>query len=178
MPSTCPPRRLLRSAVAAGTATVLGTGGHVLAGGSVGTGMVAAAVVVATGVAWSAAGRERGTSVIAALQVGLQQLVHTLLTAGDVPAPDGILPHDLMLHVHVAAGLLTALVLRAGERRTWAAARRVAARVATWCRRIVLGRRRRTATLAVVSAPALRVRPQHRFLRHALVLRGPPTATV
>ncbi|NMH81977.1 hypothetical protein [Pseudonocardia xinjiangensis] len=45
MPSTCPPRRLLRSAVAVGTATVLGTGGHVLAGGSVSTGMVVAALV-------------------------------------------------------------------------------------------------------------------------------------
>jgi hypothetical protein len=171
-----PPRRLLRSGVAASVAGALGVSGHVMAGGSIRFWAVVGAGAVAAAVVWVCAGRERDTWTIAALQVRLQLFVHTVLATGAVPAVGGVVPHDLMLHAHVVAGLLTAVVLRAGERRTWAAARRIAARIASWCLRVTGGPMRRSAGPVFAPAPALRVVARHRLLRHTLVLRGPPTA--
>ncbi len=178
MPVDRPPQRLPRAAVVAASATGLGAAGHALAGGPVPLAGLAAAGAVALAVTWAAAGRERGTTAIAALQVGLQQFVHTVL-AGPGPNPGAaVLPHELMFHVHVAAGLLVALLLRAGERRTWAAARRVAARVAARTAALLAlhrtgpGPLRRRAPIPVAPPPP-RTRPQP-LLRHVQVLRGPP----
>jgi hypothetical protein len=172
-----PPLRLVRSVVVGATACGLGVTGHVLVGGSVHYGAVSVAVPVAVAVAWALAGHERDAWMIAALQIGLQLFVHAVLATGAAPATGGILPHELMLHAHVAAGLLTAVALRAGERRTWAAARRALARLASWCLRIIDRPAQRTDRPVLRPAPALRVVAHHRLLRHALVLRGPPVAT-
>lgn len=169
-----PPDRPLRVGVAAGTATAFGAGGHVLVGGTVTLPVLVAALVAAAVPAWILAGRERGWAWIAGLQVGTQQLVHAALSATGPPVDNaGLVPHDVMFHGHVLAGLLTAAALRLGERRLWDAARRVAERVARWCRRLVI-----VLPPPIQAAPVDAVAPvagrPGRALRHVLVLRGPP----
>lgn len=172
------PSRALRSGVAAGTATAFGAAGHVLSGGTATVPVLLLAFAAAMLPAWVLSARERSWTGIAALQVGTQQVVHTALaTAGPAVAEAGLLPHDLMFHVHVVAGLVAAAAMRVGERRLWAAARRLAARAAHWWRTLTAaGRgpvhhppRVPTVTPAAVACA--------RRLRHVRVLRGPP-ATV
>lgn len=177
-----PPRRPLRAGVAAAVATTFGAVGHLLTGGSLSAGLVAVALGVAIVPAWVLSGRERGWAWIAGLQIATQQLVHTALSMASAPGfgeptAAGLLPHDLMLHAHILAGLLTAVALRAGERRIWAGARALATRLARWWHRLVPSSSVPIAqTTLLVTAPGAGTRPQRQRLRHAVVLRGPPQA--
>ncbi|WP_300011600.1 hypothetical protein [Pseudonocardia sp.] len=169
-----PPRRGLRTAVPTGVATALAVTAHVLAGGTARPATVALALLVAAVPAWLLTARERGWLAISAAQLGLQLVVHGVLAQAD-PAPHvHLVPHDLMLHAHVLAALLAAAVLRLGERRAWAVARRLSARVAAWWRRLAAGvppvAGPASPRLARTSRPgALRL-----LLRHSRALRGPP----
>jgi hypothetical protein len=135
-------------------------------------------VGVALVVAWAAAclltARERSWAWIAAQQVGTQLLVHAGLASATDPIGPGLLPHDLMLHAHVLAGLLAAALLRRGEHRLWARARRLVARIAAWARSVG----------CPLPAPAglVNLRPARSsdrvgplsVLRHSLAMRAPP----
>lgn len=168
-----PPLRLLRAGASAAAAVVLGLAGHLAAGGAftlAGTLLAFAAVLAPS---WLLAGRERGWILIAAVQVGAQQVIHPLL-AGVAPEP-AALPHDVMFFLHVLGALAMATWLRLGERRAWAAARRLAARIVTWAVRFLAGAARpagpvvrRRPSRGVVALPAAVL------LRHAVVRRGPP----
>ncbi|GAA2561637.1 hypothetical protein [Pseudonocardia hydrocarbonoxydans] len=158
----------------AALATALGTAGHLLAGGVVSTGPVVLALVLAGVPAWLLTGRERGWLTIAGAQLVLGQVVHAALSAGHPHDATGLLPHDLMLYAHVLAALMGATALRVGERRVWAAARRLSGRVAAWWRGL-------TGVGAPVTGPApVPVRSPDRpchpglLLRHSRALRGPP----
>ncbi|MDN5858213.1 MAG: hypothetical protein L0H84_06270 [Pseudonocardia sp.] len=173
-----PPSRALRSAVAAGTATAFGLAGHLVAGGTTSFPVLASALAVAVLPAWLLSARERSWIAIAGLQVGTQLLVHEVLSvAGPPVAGGGLMPHDLMFHVHALAGLIAAAAMRLGERRLWAAARRLAARVARWWRRHITcgaGPVRHSAQVPAVTTAAV---AGARALRHVRVLRGPPATT-
>lgn len=173
-----PPSRALRSAVAAGTATAFGATGHLLAGGTTTAAALVAALAAAMLPAWVLSARERSWAGIAALQIITQLVVHAALSAAAPPVDGaGLVSHDLMLHVHIIAGLIATAAMRVGERRLWATARRLAGRVAHWWRRLTAGG---SAAVhhpphvpTVTPAPIACARP----LRHVRVLRGPP-ATV
>ncbi|MGE3287136.1 MAG: hypothetical protein AB7J32_13680 [Pseudonocardia sp.] len=167
-----PPLRLVRAGASAGAATVLGLAGHLAAGGAfslVGTLLAFAAVLAPS---WLLAGRERGWTAIAVVQVVAQQVIHPLL-AGATSEP-AALPHDVMFFLHVLGALAMAAWLRLGERRAWAAARRLAARILRWAVRFLAGAAR-PAGPAVRPHPADAVAlPVAALLRHAVVRRGPP----
>ncbi|MDN5933493.1 MAG: hypothetical protein L0I24_20910 [Pseudonocardia sp.] len=172
------PSRALRSGVAAGTATVFGAAGHVLAGGTATVPVLVAAFAAAVLPAWVLSAREQSWIGIAALQVGTQQAVHMALsTAGPAAAGAGLVPHGLMFHVHVVAGLIVAAVLWLGERRLWTAARRWAGRMARWGRRLTTGGPARASHPPRVPNVMAAAVACARLLRHVRALRGPP-ATV
>lgn len=164
------PGRALRAGAAAAVAVVVAGLAHRAGGGTVdltNSGWVFAALA---GPAWWLAGRERGWILLALAQLAGQQAAHVVLTRpGDVHG-DGLLPMDLMLHVHLAAAAVAALWLRWGERRAAAALREVV-------RSVLLA----VAGVPVPVAPAVPVRPAPPavavpalLLRHALARRGPP----
>jgi hypothetical protein len=148
---------------------------HAAAGGTVNVaaaGWALAALVVPA--AWVAQ-RERGWLGLAAAQVAGQQIVHTALTMSDGSYGGGthdlaaLLPADLMLYGHLLAAAVTALWLRVGERRAFAAIRGI----------LDVGR------LLVAGPPGPRPVPAPRFdappdwlvpafLRHCVARRGPP----
>lgn len=172
-PGSRAPRRLVRAAGVAFSATALGGAGHLLGGGSIRPALLLLAAGLAVVATWSLAGRERGWLTVAATQVGLQQVAHLVLAAGVATDGAGLLPHDLMLQTHVLAGCLMATLLRAGERRIWATARRLAAGVTRWCRDVLACPAVPVAVAAAVPAPVRSMRLRCP-LRHAVVLRGPP----
>jgi hypothetical protein len=93
-------------------------------------------------------------------------VAHLALVAG--AGAHSALPTDLMLYAHLAAAALAAGWLRVGERRAWAAVRRVA--------RVVLTR----PAIGPIPPPARPLPPEPerspaaRLLRHAMARRGPP----
>jgi hypothetical protein len=168
-----PPRRMARAGVSAAAAVALGLAGHVLAGGAPtvsGVGLAFLAVLVPS---WLLAGRERSWTAIAGVQIAAQQVVHPLLVlTSAMPASDAV-PHDLMFFLHVLGACVMAVWLRLGERRLWAAARRLAARLVRWISRL-LGVPLAPATPAS-SGPVGYVPPAAPVvLRHSLRRRGPP----
>ncbi len=173
--SLTPPHRVARAFVLTCTAVAAGIGAHLLGGGALSLGGVAAAFPVLLAFVWSLADRERGWLPIAGAQLAGQQAVHSILAGGAHPAGGG-LPADLLLYAHVLAAALMAAWLRCGERRAWAAARRAVRAVAAQVRFLV--------SLLGYQPPA---RPEHVpppstglpappwiLLRHAVVRRGPP----
>lgn len=173
-PAVAPPRRSVRASVSAAAAAALGLTGHLAAGGEptvAGAGLAFLAVLLPS---WLLAGRERGWTVIAGVQVSAQQVLHPILVAASgAPAPTA-LPHDLMFHLHVLGAVAMAVWLRLGERRLWAAARRLAAHLARWSRLLLGAPQPRAASMPV---PRPRTAIPLRFaapLRHVLTRRGPP----
>lgn len=173
------PHRLARACVVAASATVLGAAGHALAGGDVPPLGVLVAVLALIGPAWLLAGRERGWIPVAAAQLAGQQAVHAGLEAtGGMSSgmSGGLVPHDLMLQLHVVAAVLVAGWLRRGEQRTWEVARRAARAVTAWLLRALAVRPRpAVARPAPARTPAL-LAPATAVLRHTLGRRGPPQA--
>jgi hypothetical protein len=175
-----PPSRPLRAALAATVATACGALGHMIGGGTLSAAVLALAWGAAAIPAWLLTGRERSWAWIAGLQVGTQLLVHTALSATTAHAAGHhhAIPPEVMFCAHVVAGLLTAVALRVGERRLWAGARRLAARMARW-------RHRLTDPPAgpfpppplLVPAPGPAPRFSGGLLRHVVVRRGPPPGT-
>lgn len=173
---TDPPKRLARAGVAAGVATALGAVGHVLAGGSTGAGPLLLAFGAAVAAIWPLTSRERGWATIAVVQIAVQAAVHVALGWNTVEHHHAAaaVPDDVMVYAHLAAGLLTAALLRLGEHRVWAAARRAAARWARWWSWL--------AAVPTAGPPHVRphvvvtqvLRSEPVLLRHVLVRRGPP----
>ncbi len=171
------PHRLARASVAAASATALGAAGHALAGGDVPPLGVLVAALALLGPAWLLAGRERGWIPIAAAQLAGQQAVHAGLEAtGGMGMTGGLVPHDLMLQLHVVAAVLVAGWLRRGERRTWEVARRAARAVAAWLRRVLAPRPRPAVAVAATTGRPALFAPATAVLRHTLGRRGPPRA--
>lgn len=168
-----PPHRLARAGASAAAAVALGLTGHLVAGGEptlTGTGLAFLAVLVPS---WLLAGRERGWTLIAGVQVAAQQVIHPLLVLASSTPESDALPHDLMFFLHVLGAFAMAVWLRFGERRTWAAARRLARRLMLWIVRL-LGRPK-APTGAVAPCPVAYVPlAVPVLLRHAVSRRGPP----
>lgn len=172
-PAVAPPRREVRAGVSAVAATALGLAGHLAAGGGLtltGTALAFVAVLVPS---WLLAGRERGWTVIAGVQIAAQQVIHPLLVSTSGAAPAVALPHDLMFFLHVLGALAMAMWLRLGERRLWVAARRLAAHLARWSARLIEAPRPRPHAVAV-RFRAFTPPPLDAPLRHVLSRRGPP----
>ena len=172
-----PPNRAARALVLTCTAVVAGVGAHLLGGGAVSLGGVAAAFPVLLAFVWSLTNRERGWLPIAGAQLAGQQAVHSILDWGAHPAAgDGGLPADLLLYAHVLAAALMAAWLRCGERWAWAAARRAVRAIATRVRFLVslLGNQRPAHPEHLPHASTGLPAPAWILLRHAVVRRGPP----
>ena len=175
--SLAPPHRAARALVLTCTAVAAGIGAHLLGGGEVSLGGVAAAFPVLLGLVWSLADRERGWLQIAGAQLAGQQAVHSILEWGAHPASGGGgLPADLFLYAHVLTAALMAGWLRCGERRAWAAARRAVRAVAAQVRFLVglLGYRSPAHPEPLPPASTGLPAPAWILLRHAVVRRGPP----
>jgi len=166
------PARCAQAAASAAAAVGLGAAGHVLGGGLPGLGGVALAFLLIAVPSWMLAGRERGWAVIASVQVAAQQVMHPVLDATADTASRDALPHDVAFYLHLLGALFMAVWLRVGERRLWAAARRVAARLAHWWDALATP----LAVAAMPPVPTAAVRAGFRAppLRHVVVRRGPP----
>ena len=171
-PRPDPPHRLLRSVVAALVASICGAGAHLLGGGVVYPVGLFGSALLLTAVAWLLADRERDWLALAAGQLVGQQLVHGGLgvLAGASTFP--LLPHDVMLYLHLAAALLAAGWLRGGERRAWAAVRRLITPFLV----PALPCPRPPAAARPVGVDTTTERGAAVVLRHLLVRRGPPVA--
>lgn len=165
------PPTAFRAGLAAAVAVLVAAAAHAAAGGAVdlaGAGWTFAAL---TAPAWWLNRRERGWTVLAVAQLAAQQVAHVVLAGPG--HPHGLLPMDLMLHVHLLAAALSAVGLRLGERRAWAASRAV---VHT-CLLLV------TSPAPVSAPPAPRsadpiVAPATALLQHVVARRGPPHPAV
>jgi len=167
------PSPAARVAVAVGLAVACGVGGHLGAGGAFSTPAVLGALLAAAVVLHRCADRERGWLWIAGQQVGTQVVVHTVLTLADPPPDTGPVPHDILLYLHVAAGLLAATLLRPVEHRVWATTRRVAAALHHYLTRFT-GPAPATGEGHTVPAVRAGFRPGPRTLLGPLGLRAPP----
>lgn len=165
-----PPSRALRAGLGAAIAVGFAVSFHATAHGAVSATSAACVFLALLGPSWSLAGRERNWYSLTLTQLGGQQIAHVVLSAH---APDGhLIPADLMLYAHLAAAALSALWLWQGERRAWAAARRLVAAVLHH----VLVLAPRPAPKPVPSPAA--ERPRALVLRHAVVRRGPPLIAI
>ncbi len=187
-PSSGAPRRVARTGAAAGVALAAAAGGHLGSGGAAlsAPGLLAAAAALLAP-AWWLAGRERGWGPLAGALFAGQLAAHALFTVTS-PAGDagmhmnpghhevGGLPAGLMLLGHLLAAAVGAAWLRRGERRAWAAARRVAAALHQTLS-VLLGRPVQVpADGGVLRWDAQKGHPtqQRAVLRHTIILRGPP----
>jgi hypothetical protein len=160
------PSGALRAGLAAGTAVGVASAAHGAGHGEFAVVGAVGAFVALLGPAWWLTRRERSWGAHALTQLAAQQAVHAALsvTAGG----SGHLPNDLMLCAHLLAAALTGYWLRWGERRAWAAARRLLGGV--------LPPRPPTPRTAAPppAVPAAANRPPALVLRHTLARRGPP----
>jgi hypothetical protein len=161
------PSCALRAGLAAGTAVGVATAAHGIAHGGVDLVGAVWAFAALLGPAWWLTRRERSGGAHALTQLGAQQAVHAALSL----SADGSahVPHDLMFYAHLLAAALTGCWLRYGERRAWAAARRLVAGVLP-----DLPPAARTAAPLPLLVPVTTHRPPALVLRHALARRGPP----
>ena len=167
-PAVPPPGpRVVRAGLAAAVAVLAAVLAHRLAHGSADVTGAVWALAGLAGPAWWLTGRELGWTRLALAQLAGQQVAHLALTATAGTGGDGVLPPDLMVHAHLAAAALTACWLRAGERRAWAALRRVAQVVLT---RPALPTPVRPDPVLPKTVP----NPVVAALRHVLARRGPP----
>jgi hypothetical protein len=101
--------------------------------------------------------------------------VHAVLESAAGAEHATMLPADVMLVSHLVAAALIAGVLRLGERRSWAAARRAAlAVVLRWQRLLALFRGPGIAPVVAAAPAPVPARAGDRTLRHVVVRRGPP----
>jgi hypothetical protein len=176
--AVAPPARSRR--VASGTIAplVVGSAGHLAAGGSWSAAPVAVAAVLLVGPAWILSRRELGLPSIAMMLVSGQVMTHAALmlsSSGD--HSDMAIPAGPVVLYHFLAALVTSWWLRRGEQRLWEGARRVMAAVCRCVCHLL-----RTAphaganchTVRVIPAPESGARRFRILLRHAIVLRGPP----
>jgi hypothetical protein len=160
------PSGAARAGLAAGMAVGVAAAAHAVAQGDVDLAGVVWAFTALLGPAWWLTRRERGWGAHALTQLVAQQAVHAALSAS--AGGSAQVPHDLMLYAHVLAAVFTGCWLRWGERRAWAAARRLVSGVLP------------TPPPAPRTAPPLLAppAPAHRrpalVLRHTLARRGPP----
>jgi hypothetical protein len=159
----------VRSTLGVLVATTAGTAGHALGGGEITPAGVLGAVALMIVPAWLLAGRRRDWLTIAASQLVGQELVHAML--GGAGAPGALLPHDLMLPLHVIAAMVAAAWLQVGERRAFAAVRRAVAAWLWWVGPPT------SAVTVVAPQPMSRLGAGAILLRHVLVRRGPPALT-
>jgi hypothetical protein len=117
------PSGAARAGLAAGTAVGVAAAAHGIGQGQVNLLGVAWATAALLGPAWWLSRRERSWSAHALTQLAAQLAVHAALSGSASEAAH--VPNDLMLYGHVVAAALTGCWLRWGERRAWAAARRL-----------------------------------------------------
>lgn len=122
----------------------LAAGGHLVGGGQVEPVFLGLLVAAATVAAHAWLSRERGLLAIAATVIGLQVGVHLGLTVGHAHSVG-----PAMILTHAAAALLLAVLLRAGEARIYAAARRRVLRLLVALRVMAAGLPRPLATSEV-----------------------------
>jgi len=170
------PHRPARALVAAAVAAAVGTVAHLAGGGAVSAGGVAVGLAMLLGPTWLLAGRERGWAVLAAGQLGGQNVVHAVLASGTPPGHHDAVAADVMLCAHLLAAVAAAAWLRMGERRVWRAARRVARVVVAWWRTVRQPPSGSREDLAVAVAPGVAGPVEPTALRHAVFRRGPPVS--
>lgn len=179
-----PPLRAARAGAFASVCVAVSAGGHALTSDHglpvVGLGAGAALVYA---LAWSATGRERGLGAITAWMLWGQLALHLVFSVaqsagaheghGTPAAVESASGGGAMLAAHVAAAAVSAWWLRQGESALFAYLRLVAAAllpVLVFAVARLLPERAPTAPLPARRSPA----PTRPYLRHSLVLRGPP----
>lgn len=167
---TTTPPRALRAGAAAAVAVGVAVVAHGLGHGGVDAGAAAWVFAGLVGPSWWLARRERSWGALALTQLAGQQFAHVVLGAATVGGAH-LLPMDLMLYAHLAAAALTGAWLRVGERRAWAAARRLGQVLLPVLDACPLTRPPGPAPLAVAPVAA---RPRTLLLRHTHARRGPP----
>ena len=113
------PWRWARAWVLGGSAVALSAAGHMLGGGHVEPVLLGLLVALASLAAYGWLRTERGLIAIAAAVTVVQGATHVILGAGHTHSSS-----SAMLAGHVVAGLALAFLLRSGESRIFAAARR------------------------------------------------------
>ncbi|NYJ36679.1 hypothetical protein [Nocardiopsis aegyptia] len=184
-----PPMRAARAGVFTSVCLAVSAGGHAAASGH-GVpliGLIAGAVMVFVS-AWAGSGRERGLGAITAWMLWGQLALHLLYSVATSSTTHG--GHDPgsvaagaeamasasgsggMLGLHLLAAAVCAWWLRQGEAALFGYLRLVAAALLPLLL-VVLPRVRPLLRPARPQAPS-RPRPSTPYLRHSLVLRGPP----
>lgn len=110
--------RLVRSCVLASAMLVLTTVAHVAAHGTApSTGSMALLLPITLGLSAIALERRRGAAWLAVFAIGVQALLHVLLTVATAHGAGhaSLLPSTGMLLAHVGAAVATALVLAHGD---------------------------------------------------------------
>lgn len=168
-PTADRPPRALRAGLAAALAVLAAMAAHTAGNGQVDPAGAAWAFAALVGPAWWLAGRRRGWSAIALTQLAGQQVAHLAMStsaeAGPAHDPAG---SDLMLYAHLAAAALAGTWLWVGERRAWAAVRRVLLVCAA------PPSPEPPSTTGQAPFPPVRRHPDLGRLRHSLARRGPP----
>jgi hypothetical protein len=113
------PWRWARAWVLGGSAVALSAGGHMLGGGHLEPVLLVLLVALASLAAYGWLRSERGLLAIIAAVTVVQAVTHVILGAGHTHSSS-----SAMLAGHLLAGLLLAVLLRSGESRIFAAARR------------------------------------------------------
>ncbi|MCY9785372.1 hypothetical protein KIK06_15920 [Nocardiopsis sp. EMB25] len=178
-----PPLRTVRAGVFTSVCASVSVGGHSLSSGHgvpLGGLIVGSALVYA--VAWAVTGRERGLGAIAGWMAWSQSALHLVYTtAQSAGGHHGSYDEALaaasgsggMLAVHAAAGAVCAWWLRQGEAALFAYLRLVAvALLPLLALATVSPSPPRPRTTGSAAPP--RGRETVLYLRHSLVLRGPP----
>lgn len=177
-----PPARSWR--VVSGTAVplIVGSGGHIAAGGRWAAPPIVAVAVLLLGPVWVLSRREIGLLGIATLVASGQLITHAALMFGSATAGSGMagtgVPTGSAFAFHLLAALVAGWWMRRGERRVWACARRVATAVCRCVCHLARGATHVGANgVPAVMIPAVEI-GGHRdrlALRHAIVLRAPPS---
>ncbi|WP_117199247.1 hypothetical protein [Nocardiopsis sp. TNDT3] len=182
-----PPLRAARAGVFASVCSAVSVGGHALSSEHavpLGGLLVGAALVYAS--AWAATGRERGLGAIAGWMAWGQLALHLVFSTAQAAGAHGAHAADpaaveaasggaRMLVAHVVAGAVCAWWLRQGEAALFAYLRLAAAALLP----VLVLAAPRLVPERVPSAPLPERRtpaPAAPYLRHSLVLRGPPAA--
>ncbi|WP_116244762.1 hypothetical protein [Nocardiopsis sp. FIRDI 009] len=180
-----PPLRTVRAGVFTSVCASVSVAGHALSSGHgvplVGL-LVGSALVY--GLAWAVTGRERGLGAITGWMAWSQSALHLVYTTAQSVGPTG---HHRsyddalaaasgsggMLAVHAVAGAVCAWWLRQGEAALFAYLRLVAAALLPFLTLVTTARIRTRSPGARPTTPR-RGRASALYLRHSLVLRGPP----
>lgn len=162
--SASSPWRPARTAAGATISTVTALVAHDLAGGSVPPGIAVALLLGATCVAWSVTAERTSLSQIVGLLVLCQAVVHL----GCAGTGDVMVGGPAMLLGHLAATILSATLLRRGERWAW----RLASTLALRPLRMLVVASPPAPTRAAAPQPAPSLRSVGR--RRTTSVRGPP----